>query len=241
MIIYPAVDIREGRCVRLRKGDLEQKTDFGDPVLAALRWRDEGASWLHVVDLDGAFGAKSTNGAVIEKIVQQTNLPVELGGGIRSKKAIETCFESLGVSRVILGTVAIEFPELVKWAVNTYGDRIAVGIDARDGHVAVSGWLEETGTDPLSLAVRLHALGVETFIYTNIARDGMMEGPDLDGTRELVVKTGATIIGSGGIGSLADVRAMKETGAAGCIIGRALFDGAFSLPEAMEAAGSAAC
>lgn len=241
MIIYPAVDIRDGRCVRLRKGDPQLGTDFGDPVTAALRWKDEGAQWLHVVDLDGAFSGNGKNAPIIERIVSETRLPVEMGGGIRTKKAIEASFDQLGVERVILGTVAIEFPELVKWAVNAYGDRIAVGIDARDGKVAVHGWLEDSGMDPMSLAVRLHTLGVQTFIFTNISHDGMMKGPDLEMTGQLVDKTGADVIGSGGISSLADIEAMKKTGAKGCIVGRALFDGAFSLGQAIETAGGHVC
>lgn len=236
MIIYPAVDILNGRCVRLRQGNIAQAADYGDPLETAARYKAEGARYLHVVDLNGAFG-EGDNSDLVARIVSEVGLPAQVGGGIRTKKQIESYLEK-GISRVILGTAAIEFPELVIWAVRANPGRIAAGLDARDGRLAVRGWTEATAQSAASTAARLAQVGVRTLIYTDIARDGMMKGPDLAGTRHLVELTRADIIGSGGISTLEDVAAMKATGAAGCIIGRALLDGAFTLPQALEAAGT---
>ena len=236
MIIYPAIDILNGRCVRLKQGDLSKASDYGEPLEVAQRYRDEGAGYLHVVDLNGAFGT-GDNSDLIARIVTEAGIPVQVGGGIRTKKRIETYLEK-GISRVILGTVAIEFPELVIWAVRANPGRIAAGLDARNGDLAVRGWAQPTEQSVFTAARRLAEVGVRTIIYTDISKDGMMSGPDLEGTGRLVRDSGAEIIGSGGISTLEDVAAMRAAGASGLIIGRALLDGAFTLEEALKAAAS---
>lgn len=230
-MIYPAVDIRGGRCVRLRQGDPGQATDFGDPLEIAARYKEQGAAFLHVVDLDGAFGT-GDNSAVVARITAQTGLPVQVGGGIRSRSRIEE-YLGKGIERVVLGTAVVEDPALVAWAAGTYPGRIAAGLDARDGKVAVKGWTAQSGLTVADAARQLAEAGVNIFIYTDIGRDGMMGGPDVAGTRRLAA-TGAQVIGSGGISGLQDVEALREAGASGCIIGRALLDGAFTLEEAIS-------
>ena len=238
MIIYPAVDIRKGRCVRLRKGALQEVTDYGSPLVVAEYYRVEGAQILHVVDLDGAFGT-GDNSSLVAAIAAETGLPVQVGGGIRTREQIKGYLEH-GVRRVVLGTAALENPALVEWAAAAYPGRIAVGLDARCGRLAVRGWAEQSDVDVFAAARRLKQMGVHSFVYTDIERDGMMAGPDVTGTRHLTQETGADIIASGGISRLEDVAALRDSGASGCIIGRALLDGAFTLPEAV-AAGSREC
>ncbi|MBC5647083.1 1-(5-phosphoribosyl)-5-[(5-phosphoribosylamino)methylideneamino]imidazole-4-carboxamide isomerase [Christensenella tenuis] len=236
MKIYPAIDIRDGKCVRLMQGELQRSTEYGDPIEMAKRWEDEGAYYLHVVDLDAAFSGSFVNQEIITKLVQSIKIPVQMGGGVRTKEDIRVRLDDAGISRVILGTVAVENPELVKWAVARYKDRIAVGIDAKEGRVAIKGWAEDSDMDPVSLAKDMHAMGVANIIYTDISKDGMMEGPNLEKTEMIVKKTWMNLIASGGISSLDDIRKVRETGACGCIVGRALYDGAFTLQDAMKAA-----
>lgn len=233
MTIYPAVDISGGRCVRLRCGDRRDMTDYGDPVEVAARYRESGAQYLHLVDLDGAFGTGDSS-AVAARISNETGLPVQVGGGIRTRSRVDA-YLNAGVSRVIMGTAAIEDPDLVRQAAQAWPGRVAVGIDARGGRVAVRGWLEQSEVDVLTAVRALSDFGIETFIYTDIARDGMMAGPDVAGTRRLVEATTAQVIGSGGVSRLEDVRALRAAGAAGVIIGRALLDGAFTLAAAVDA------
>ena len=236
MKIYPAIDIRDGKCVRLMQGELQRSTEYGDPIEMAKRWEDEGAYYLHVVDLDAAFSGSFVNQDIITKLVQSIKIPVQMGGGVRTKEDIRVRLDDAGISRVILGTVAVEDPELVKWAVARYKDRIAVGIDAKEGCVAITGWAENSNIDPVSLAKDMHKMGVANIIYTDISKDGMMEGPNLDKTEMIVKETWMNLIASGGISSLDDIRKVRETGACGCIVGRALYDGAFTLQDAMKAA-----
>ena len=169
-------------------------------------------------------------------MVQSIKIPVQMGGGVRTKEDIRVRLDDAGISRVILGTVAVEEPELVEWAVGRYKDRIAVGIDAKDGNVAIKGWAESSGIDPVKLASEMHQRGVDNIIYTDISKDGMMEGPNLEKTELIVKKTWMNLIASGGISSLEDIRKVRATGASGCIVGRALYDGAFTLQDAMKAA-----
>lgn len=233
MIIYPAIDMKDGRCVRLLQGRAEDVTDYGDPCEVARRWAQAGARWIHFVDLDGAFSGQGKNREVIAHIAQEQSVPVQLGGGIRTMADVEDRLERVGVSRVILGTAAVENPRLVKEACRAYPGRVAVGIDARDGFVAVRGWTERSDVPALELARRVRDAGVETVVYTDISRDGMMQGPSIEQTARMVRESGLRVIGSGGVSSLADIGALKEVGCAGVITGKALYSGAFTLAQAL--------
>ncbi len=243
MIVYPAIDMRGGRCVRLRQGDFAAETVFADdPADAARRWVDEGAAWLHVVNLDGALGevgADSPNLAALERILRVAPAPVQFGGGVRSLEDVARLL-GLGVARVILGTVAVRQPEVVAEAVAQHGaERVAVGIDARDGRVTVQGWTEAAETTAPELAARMAALGVRHAIYTDVGRDGMLVGVNVEGTVGLARASGLQVIASGGVASLDDVRALRareDEGIAGVIIGMALYRGAIRLPEALAVA-----
>lgn len=243
MIVYPAIDMRGGRCVRLRQGDFAAETVFADdPADAARRWVDEGAAWLHVVNLDGALGevgADSPNLAALERILRVAPAPVQFGGGVRSLEDVARLL-GLGVARVILGTVAVRQPEVVAEAVAQHGaERVAVGIDARDGRVTVQGWTEAAETTAPELAARMAALGVRHAIYTDVGRDGMLVGVNVEGTVGLARASGLQVIASGGVASLDDVRALKareDEGIAGVIIGMALYREAIRLPEALAVA-----
>lgn len=233
MIIYPAIDMKDGRCVRLLQGRAEDVTDYGDPCEVARRWAQAGARWIHLVDLDGAFSGQGKNREVIAHIAQEQSVPVQLGGGIRTMADVEDRLERVGVSRVILGTAAVENPRLVKEACRAYPGRVAVGIDARDGFVAVRGWTERSDVPALELARRVRDAGVETVVYTDISKDGMMQGPSIEQTARMVRESGLRVIGSGGVSSLADIGALKEVGCAGVITGKALYSGAFTLAQAL--------
>ena len=233
MIIYPAIDMKDGRCVRLLQGRAEDVTDYGDPCEVARRWAQAGVRWIHLVDLDGAFSGQGKNREVIAHIAQEQSVPVQLGGGIRTMADVEDRLERVGVSRVILGTAAVENPRLVKEACRAYPGRVAVGIDARDGFVAVRGWTERSDVPALELARRVRDAGVETVVYTDISKDGMMQGPSIEQTARMVRESGLRVIGSGGVSSLADIGALKEAGCAGVITGKALYSGAFTLAQAL--------
>jgi len=243
VIVYPAIDMRGGRCVRLRQGDFAAETVFADdPADAARRWVDEGAAWLHVVNLDGALGevgADSPNLAALERILRVAPAPVQFGGGVRSLEDVARLLD-LGVARVILGTVAVRQPEVVAEAVAQHGaERVAVGIDARDGRVTVQGWTEAAETTAPELAARMAALGVRHAIYTDVGRDGMLVGVNVEGTVGLARASGLQVIASGGVASLDDVRSLRareDEGIAGVIIGMALYRGAIRLPEALAVA-----
>lgn len=232
MRIYPAIDIKNGRAVRLYKGMAGEVTDYGVPAEAAKNWVTQGATYLHVVDLDGAFQGQGANMRAVNQILR-LGVPVQLGGGIRSMADIEHRLGA-GVARVILGTVALENPELVKEACATFPGRIVCGIDAKDGMVAVRGWVDASAVTPIMLAKRMRDVGVTTIVYTDISRDGTLEGPNVEATAALVRETGMEIIGSGGVGALKDVEAFKNAGCEGAIIGKALYAGAFTLKEALR-------
>jgi phosphoribosylformimino-5-aminoimidazole carboxamide ribotide isomerase len=236
MKIYPAIDIKDGKCVRLIQGEMEQSTEYGDPVAMAEKWQNEGAHYLHLVDLNAAFAGEWVNRDVIAKLVSVAKIPVQMGGGVRTREDICIRLDEVGISRVILGTVAVEQPELVEWAVERYGDRIAVGIDAKNGKVAIKGWADQTNIDAVEFADKMKKMGVRTIIYTDILRDGMMSGPNIENTAKMVKKTWINLIASGGISTIQDIRDIKGTGACGCIIGKALYAGAFTLKEAFAVA-----
>ena len=233
MQIYPAIDIKDGRAVRLRQGLAADVTDYGTPAEAAMDWKTQGATYLHVVDLDGAFEGKGRNLPLVAEIVRETGLPVELGGGIRTMEDIEARL-TLGVARVILGTVALTDPDLVRRACARYPGRIACGIDAKDGRVAVRGWVEASDVDPVDLALRMKDAGVLDVIYTDIRRDGMQTGPNVEATAELVRRTGLRVIGSGGVGKIQDLYDLRDAGCAGAIVGKALYNGNFALAQALR-------
>lgn len=233
MQIYPAIDIKDGRAVRLRQGLAADVTDYGTPAEAAMDWKTQGATYLHVVDLDGAFEGKGRNLPLVAEIVRETGLPVELGGGIRTMEDIEARL-TLGVARVILGTVALTDPDLVRRACARYPGRIACGIDAKDGRVAVRGWVEASDVDPVDLALRMKDAGVLDVIYTDIRRDGMQTGPNVESTAELVRRTGLRVIGSGGVGKIQDLYDLRDAGCAGAIVGKALYNGNFTLAQALR-------
>lgn len=239
MIVFPAIDIRGGKCVRLTEGRFDAETVFADdPVDMARRWALEGAEYLHVVDLDGARAGAPVNLEIVKRIVAATGLPVQLGGGIRSLESIAAILAA-GVARVILGSVAVREPLLVRAACLGYGKRIVVGIDARDGVVAVEGWGVSGGVGAEELAARMAEAGVARIIYTDISRDGTLGGVNVAATRALAKAAGVPVIASGGVASLADiaaVRAAEADGVEGVIVGKALYTGAVNLAEALKAA-----
>jgi phosphoribosylformimino-5-aminoimidazole carboxamide ribotide isomerase len=237
MILYPAIDIRGGRCVRLIEGDFDRETTYdSDPSLAARRWAEAGAEWLHVVDLDGAVEGRPVNGRAVAQIRSAVDLPIQLGGGLRLLTDLEDAF-SVGVDRAILGTVALRDPELVISAVARWGDQIAVALDARDGRLATDGWLGQSDTRAVEVAQRLARHRVRHFICTDIRRDGTLTGPNLQGLSELIEQIDANFIASGGIASLEDLKAVATAGASGAVIGRALYDGRIDLAEAVALFG----
>lgn len=238
MIIYPAIDIKGGKCVRLQQGDSKRETVYSEnPVEVAQMWEQKGAKFLHIVDLDGAFYGESQNIAIIEDIINSLSIPLQIGGGIRTMERIDMLLKSPRVARVILGTSAINRPDLLEGAIKSYGNRIAVGIDAREGWVAIKGWVEETRVDPMEFGKRLRQKGVDTVIYTDISKDGMLKGPNIPATEAMIKETGMNIIASGGISKLADIEAVKNIGAAGVIIGQALYTGAIELVDALSYGG----
>jgi len=236
MILYPAIDLKDGNCVRLLRGDMEAATVFGtDPAAQARAFQDAGAEWLHLVDLNGAFAGKPVNGAAVEAILAAIDMPAQLGGGIRDMATIESWLDR-GLARVILGTVAVEDPDLVREAAMAFPGKIAVGIDARGGRVAVRGWAEETGMAAVDLAHRFEDAGVAAIIYTDIDRDGAMAGPNIAATEALARAVNIPVVASGGVSSMQDLMALRATGViAGAISGRALYDGAIDLNAALKA------
>ena len=238
MILFPAIDIRNGRCVRLTEGKFECETVFAeDPAEMAVRWADAGAEYLHVVDLDGALAGQSGNTEVIKRILAKVKMPVQVGGGIRTLANIENML-ALGVSRVILGSVAVRDPELVREACQKFPGQVVVGIDAKNGEVAVEGWGIGGGIGAIELAKKMAAVGVEHIIFTDISRDGMLSGVNVEATAELAKASGVKVIASGGVSSLADLKALQlheADGIEGCIIGKAIYTGALDLKEALAA------
>ncbi len=236
MILYPAIDLKDGQAVRLVQGEMERATVFNDdPASQAREFVDAGCEWLHLVDLNGAFAGAPVNAAPVEAILAACKVPAQLGGGIRDMKTIETWIGK-GLARVILGTVAVEDPDLVRQAAREFPGRVAVGIDARGGRVATKGWAEETDVDATDLAKSYEDAGVAAIIYTDIMRDGAMKGPNVQATADLARAVSIPVIASGGVSSLDDLIALRDCGVAlnGAISGRALYDGALDLREALE-------
>ncbi|QBD83513.1 1-(5-phosphoribosyl)-5-[(5-phosphoribosylamino)methylideneamino]imidazole-4-carboxamide isomerase [Ktedonosporobacter rubrisoli] len=234
MIILPAIDIKDGLCVRLYQGDYAKVTTYGtDPVQVALRWQEAGASWLHVVDLDGAAKGQPVNTALIERICAATNLRVEVGGGMRSLAHIEQVLAT-GAERVILGTVALTDRALLQEALSRWQERLVVGLDARNGLVAIAGWHETSQVQATELAAELETVGVQRFVYTDIARDGALSGPNLKALKELQAATSRQLIASGGVSSLADLQALAELDVEGAIVGKAIYTGDVELARAIQ-------
>jgi phosphoribosylformimino-5-aminoimidazole carboxamide ribotide isomerase len=236
MILYPAIDLKDGQCVRLLHGEMDKATVFGDdPAAQAAKFQAAGCEWIHLVDLNGAFAGQPVNAAAVEAILARVTVPCQLGGGIRDMATIAMWLEK-GLARVILGTVAVENPALVREAARAFPGRVAVGIDARGGRVATKGWAEETDVLVTDLARSFEDAGVAAIIYTDILRDGAMQGPNLAATEALARAVTIPVIASGGVSSLADLIALRDTGViAGAISGRALYDGAIELAAALRA------
>jgi phosphoribosylformimino-5-aminoimidazole carboxamide ribotide isomerase len=240
MIIFPAIDLRNGKCVRLTQGREEAETIYGDdPVQVARRWVEEGATWLHLVDLDGAFAGEPRQLPVVAGILQAVKIPVQLGGGLRSLEQIQAALEA-GVARVILGTVAITDPDLVRRACRRFGSQcIIVGIDARNGFVAVRGWHDESTRRSLDVALEMREAGCRRVVFTDTSRDGMLTGPNLSATGALAKGSGLQVIASGGVSSLEDLvslRALEAVGVEGAILGKSLYEGKIHLSEALMVA-----
>lgn len=240
MLILPAIDIREGKCVRLTQGDFQREVVYSNfPEEQALKWQEMGAKFLHVVDLDGALSGSPTNIFAVKKILDVVEIPIEVGGGIRTMNDMENLLD-MGVERIILGSVAVEDPELLREAAREFGgEKVVVGIDARNGIVAVHGWGDSGYMQAEDLAMQIGDFGISTIIYTDIARDGMMNGVDAEKFADVARKSGIAIIASGGVGSLDDIRALKkfeEDGVVGVIVGKAIYENKINLAEAIEIA-----
>ncbi|MFT4105883.1 MAG: 1-(5-phosphoribosyl)-5-[(5-phosphoribosylamino)methylideneamino]imidazole-4-carboxamide isomerase [Lacrimispora sp.] len=236
MQLYPAIDLKNGQCVRLKQGEFKEITVYSDaPEEVAALWQSQGATFLHLVDLDGALAGYSVNKDVIKKIADTVSIPIEIGGGIRSEEAIEAML-SLGVSRVIIGTRAVENPEFLGEMVKKFGsERIVAGVDAKDGMVAVEGWEKISTMSASDLCGRMKEYGIQHIVYTDIARDGMLSGPNVAYTKKLTDDTGLDIIASGGMSSMEDLRQLYEAGVKGAIIGKALYEKRIDLKEAIDA------
>ena len=233
MELIPAVDIRDGKCVRLYQGDYNQETVFDeDPVTAALTWYSQGARWLHIVDLDGAVAGEPQNMEVVEEIIRQSGMLIELGGGIRQEEVAEKLLRQ-GISRIILGSAAIENRELVKKLCQQFGEAIAVSLDARDGKIAIHGWQKDTVVEVFQLSREMVDAGVRRFIYTDIKRDGTLTEPNFDMINRLLTETKVPVIVAGGVSKMKHLRRFKELGVEGAIIGKALYTGDINLGEAI--------
>jgi phosphoribosylformimino-5-aminoimidazole carboxamide ribotide isomerase len=241
LILFPAIDIRDGKAVRLVQGDYGRETQYDDdPVVAARRWVNGGAGWLHVVDLDGARAGEPVNLEHVRRIVAAINVPVQLGGGLRDSKKVEEAFSS-GAERVVLGTAAVRDPEMAEAIAAAHGDRVVVSVDARAGRVAAEGWTQESELGATEVIAELSGRGIRRFVYTPVDVDGLMEGPDLDSLGEVAGSTEGEVIYSGGIGSLDDLGAVAGLGlenVEGVIVGRALYEQRFTIAEAQDALGS---
>ena len=237
MELWPAIDLRGGRCVRLLQGDYDRETVFGeDPVAMARGFAAAGAKRLHIVDLDGAKAGGPVQAELVGRMVAATGLPCQLGGGVRSRETA-AAYLAAGVSRVIIGSLAVEEPDAFIALVEEFPGRIVLGLDARDGRVAVRGWLETSGALAVEIAQRHARLPLAAIVYTDIATDGMLSGPNLPALREMIAATPLPVIASGGVAGADDIRRVAEIGAAGCIVGKALYAGAVTLPAALAAAG----
>lgn len=235
MQLYPAIDMKNGQCVRLRQGAFKDITIYSDaPEKVAAHWQEKGASFLHLVDLDGALAGYSVNEEVIRRIADTVSIPIEIGGGIRSKEAVERMLD-LGVRRVIIGTKAAEHPEFLRDMVRTFGEEaIVAGVDAKDGMVAVEGWEKVSSLTASDLCLTMKEYGVRHIVYTDISRDGMLSGPNVEATRKLTEETGLDIIASGGVSCMEDLECLHEAGIRGAIIGKALYENRIDLAEAVR-------
>ena len=234
MILFPAVDIKENQCVRLTQGDFNQKIVYSNkPVEMALKWEKAGAKYLHIVDLDGAESLSLINKKSIEEIISKITIPIQIGGGIRSKERVKQWLD-LGVTRVILGTILVEEPDIFKEIASTYAENIAVSVDAIEGKAAIRGWKDVTNTDVLEITNLMEQFQVKTLIYTDILRDGMLKGPNFQMYQRLQEKTTLDIVASGGVSSLEDIKTLKEMNMYGAIIGKALYDGKIDFEEALS-------
>lgn len=234
MRIYPAIDIKDGKCVRLLQGRFSDVTVYGDdPVEMAKKWEAQGGEFIHVVDLDGALKGHGVNAEIIKNICEAVSVPVQTGGGIRTIEDIEAKL-ACGIRRVIIGTKAVSSPEFIKEAVEKYGDKIVIGIDAKDGYVAVEGWEKCSEFTAVEFAKQMAELGVKTIVYTDIATDGTLKGPNLAAMEEMAKSVDADIIASGGVGSLEHIKSLVPTGVEGVIVGRALYTGNVDLKKAIE-------
>lgn len=234
MIIYPAIDIKDGKCVRLSQGRFDHVAVYGENLVEmALKWEAAGARYLHMVDLDGARGGVPVNLEAIGEVAAAIKIPVQMGGGIRNLGAVEGALRK-GVQRVILGTSAVKNPEFVKSVLQEYGDRIVIGIDAKDGRVAIDGWEKTSDFTAVDFARKMEALGAKTIIYTDISKDGMLAGPNLKAMEEMAGAVEMEVIASGGVGSLQDIKDLKAIGMPGVIVGKALYTGAIDLAEAIR-------
>ncbi len=237
MEIIPAVDIRDGKCVRLAQGDYARETVFGDdPTAMARQWAEQGATRIHVVDLDGARSGLPANAAIVQAIARAVPVPVQTGGGMRSMEALRSMLDG-GLDRVVLGTAAVKDPALLREAVEAAGDRLIVSVDAREGRVALEGWTEATDLDAIAFVRQLAEQGVVRIVYTDILRDGVTDGPNLEVYRQLVAQTSVRVISAGGVNSVEDVSRLADCGVEAAIIGRALYTGDVRLPEALAAVG----
>lgn len=231
MILFPAIDIRNGNCVRLIQGDYDQETIYGNsPTAMAREWEQQGAAYLHLVDLDGAKTGDSSNAQAIRDVAQAVSVPVQVGGGIRSMAMVDGHIEN-GVSRVIIGTAAINDPDFLKAAVEKYGDKIAVSIDARNGYVATDGWTETSDVKATDLLIELEKIGVQTVVYTDIYKDGMLQGPNFKELQLVDEATSIDVIASGGVTTKKDIEKLQNMNMYGAIIGKALYDGNLNLAE----------
>ena len=235
MQLYPAIDMKNGQCVRLRQGAFKDITIYSDaPEKVAAHWQERGASFLHLVDLDGALAGYSVNEEVIRRIADTVSIPIEIGGGIRSKEAVERMLD-LGVRRVIIGTKAAEHPEFLRDMVRTFGEEaIVAGVDAKDGMVAVEGWEKVSSLTASDLCLTMKEYGVRHIVYTDISRDGMLSGPNVEATRKLTEETGLDIIASGGVSCMEDLKCLHEAGIRGAVIGKALYENRIDLAEAVR-------
>ncbi len=235
MQLYPAIDMKNGQCVRLRQGAFADMTVYSDaPEKMALHWQEQGATFLHLVDLDGALAGRSVNEPVIRRIAQTVSIPIQIGGGIRSREAAERML-SLGIRRVIIGTKAVENPEFLKELVSEFGsEAIVAGIDARDGMAATQGWEQTSSVKALDLALLMKDYGIRHIVYTDISRDGMLSGPNVEATRLMTAETGIDIIASGGVSGMEDLENLYREGIQGAIIGKALYENRIDLKEAVS-------
>ena len=233
MILFPAVDILDGRCVRLLYGDRNRVTDYGDPLRNALKWQGQGAEYLHLVDLNGAFDYSDANADIIKEIARTVKIKTQTGGGVRSIKDVESRLNA-GITRVILGTAAYQNPQFVKESAKEFSGRVVCGIDCKDGFVAVKGWVEKTEKTGIEFALMLKDLGIDTVIFTDISRDGALTGVNAAACKEMQDKTGLNVVASGGVSGYNDIAALKAARIYGAILGRALYTKSIELPEALK-------